>query len=615
MFSPTDTIVAIATPSGRGGIGIVRISGPRAADIARAILATPQALQPRYATHTFVRPGSALPAGTEAAGGNPPRLSDDRARSSEPPERVEAHDFPAGPVLSDTAQGFGSAPSIDEVIATFFPAPHSYTTEDVVEISAHGSPAVLREIVRAAIGAGARLAEPGEFTFRAYLGGRIDLVQAEAVGDLVDAVTPLQARVAFDQLEGTLTRSIAALDASLFDLVARLEASIDFPDEGYHFIDPADVAVTLREVRGGIDRLVSGARLGRVIREGRQIAIVGKPNVGKSSLFNWLLGAERAIVTGIPGTTRDLLRETVDFDGVRLSLVDTAGSRDVQDEIEHEGVARARRAHDVADLVCVMLDASRPLDVDDDGVLLRTARTPRLVIVNKIDLPHAWNTNDLNAAVARAWDSGQVEEMPTLFPEPGRGTPQRGCVQNHVAAERGLQPSLGLLVPSGAGEFEQCDTATGAECRAGAVIEISLKTGAGLSALRGAIKRALEFAEPRVEEPLVTNIRHESLLRDARESIVRALAGLDETEQVLPGVEETARAFAVVDESDRAPERGESLALEAGSSDPAPVRARLSEELVLADLAAARRAFDEVVGKRTSEDVLRVIFERFCVGK
>jgi len=512
VFSPTDTIVAIATPSGRGGIGVVRISGPGAADIARAILATPHALQPRYATHTFVRAGSALSTAREAAGGNAPRPSDDRVTTSASPGHAKTHDFPAGPALSGAALGFGSAPRIDEVVATLFPAPHSYTTEDVVEISAHGSPAVLREIVRAAIGAGARLAEPGEFTFRAYLGGRIDLVQAEAVGDLVDAVTPLQARVAFDQLEGTLTRSIAALDAPLFDLVAKLEASIDFPDEGYHFVDPATVAATLREVRDGIDRLLGGARLGRVIREGRQIAIVGKPNVGKSSFFNWLLGAERAIVTDIPGTTRDLLRETVDFDGVRLSLVDTAGSRDVLDGIEREGVARARRVHDVADLVLVMLDASRPLDVDDDGVLARTAKAPRLILVNKIDLPHAWNTGDVKKAA-------------------------------------------------------------GSGCRAGAVIEISLKTGAGLSALRGSIKRALEFVEPHVEEPLVTNIRHESLLCVARESIVRALAGVDEA--------------------------GE----------------RLSEELVLADLAAARRAFDEVVGKRTSEDVLRAIFARFCIGK
>ncbi|MCX6537977.1 MAG: tRNA uridine-5-carboxymethylaminomethyl(34) synthesis GTPase MnmE [Acidobacteria bacterium] len=503
MFSPTDTIVAIATPSGRGGIGVVRISGPLTADVSRAILATPHPLQPRYATHTFVRPWSAPLAATETPRGGVLRPTKDVAQASASPDLIAAHNFPAVPAASERAPGSGPAQRIDEVVATFFPAPHSYTTEDVVEISAHGSPAVLREIVRAAIGAGARLAERGEFTFRAYLGGRIDLVQAEAVGDLVDAVTPLQARVAFDQLEGTLTRSIAALDAPLFDLVAKLEASIDFPDEGYHFVDPPTVTATLRDVGGGIDRLLGGARLGRIIREGRQIAIVGKPNVGKSSLFNWLVGAERAIVTDIPGTTRDLLRETVDFEGVRLSLVDTAGIRDVQDEIEREGVARARRVHSVADLVFAILDASRPLEADDEEVLARTAKAPRLVIVNKVDLPRAWTTVEL------------------------------------------------VDVP----------------------VEISLKTGAGLSTLRDAIGRALEVAEPRVEAPLVTNIRHEALLRDARESIDRALLGLEAM--------------------------GE----------------RLNEELVLADLAAARRAFDEVVGKRTSEDILRAIFERFCIGK
>ncbi|MCX6545149.1 MAG: tRNA uridine-5-carboxymethylaminomethyl(34) synthesis GTPase MnmE [Acidobacteria bacterium] len=514
MFSPTDTIVAIATPSGRGGIGVVRISGARAADVARAILTTPHELTPRYATHTFVRPGQVPPTAVEGAGDDARQRPEKCARlDAVVPERAEARDFRAGPSLSGVMPCSGTARTIDEVVVTLFPAPHSYTTEDVVEISAHGSPAVLREIVRAAIGAGARLAEPGEFTFRAYLGGRIDLVQAEAVGDLVDAVTPLQARVAFDQLEGTLTRSIAVMDAALFDLVAKLEASIDFPDEGYHFVAPATVAATLRKVRGGIDRLLAGARTGRVIREGRQIAIVGKPNVGKSSLFNWLLGAERAIVTDVPGTTRDLLRETIDFNGVRLSLVDTAGSRDVQDEIEREGVARAHRAHDVADLVCVVLDASRPLDVDDEGVLARTARVPRVIVVNKIDLPRAW----ILAAL-------RIEAL-----------------------------------------------------------EISLKTGAGLSALHDAIQQGLEFTEPRVEEPMVTNLRHESLLHDARESIARALAGLDDTVCALAGLDQVAP--------------------------------HLNEELVLADLAAARRAFDEVVGKRTSEDVLRAIFERFCVGK
>jgi len=514
VFSPTDTIVAIATPSGRGGIGVVRISGVRAAEVACAILATPHALRPRYATHTFARAGTGTWSARESSGNDAIIPTNDVAQTSASLELGTAQDLPARPNAPDGPQdsdrcpnaraAFGTgAPSIDEVVATFFPAPYSYTTEDVVEISAHGSPAVLCEIVRAAIGAGARLAEPGEFTFRAYLGGRIDLVQAEAVGDLVDAVTPLQARVAFDQLEGTLTRAIAALDVPLFDLVVKLEASIDFPDEGYHFVDPQAVVKTLRAIGGGIDRLLGGARLGRVIREGRQIAIVGKPNVGKSSLFNWLLGAERAIVTDIPGTTRDLLRETMDFEGLRLSLVDTAGIRDVDDEIEREGVARARRVHSVADLVLVMLDASGPIGADDEELLARTANAPRLVIVNKVDLPRRWNSGDL----------------------------------------------------------------------AGVPVEISLKTGAGLPLLRDAIARALELAEPRVEAPLVTNIRHEALLRDARESVDRALSGLEAM--------------------------GE----------------RCNEALVLADVAAARRAFDEVVGKRTSDDILRAIFERFCIGK
>ena len=566
MFSPIDTIVAIATPSGRGGIGVVRVSGPRAADVARAILATAQPLEPRHATHTFVR-------------------------------RVATPGDLSGPALTRDSP---AAPTIDEVVATFFPAPHSYTTEDVVEISAHGSPAVLREILRAAIDAGARLAEPGEFTFRAYLGGRIDLVQAEAVGDLVDAVTPLQARVAFDQLEGTLTRSIAALDAQLFDLVTKLEASIDFPDEGYHFVDPPTVAATLRDVVDGIERLIGGARLGRIIREGRQIAIVGKPNVGKSSLFNWLLGAERAIVTAIPGTTRDLLRETVDFDGVRLSLVDTAGIRDVHDEIEREGVARARHVHAVADLVFVMLDASRPLEADDEDVLTRTAPAPRLVIVNKIDLPRAWSSRGFDAA------SGRIQE------------PCRDAVSTEDVVRGGATPTEPPALArneSIARDEKTADagrTTVGAGVGAEDVVEISLKTGAGLSWLREAIVRALELAESRGEEPLVTNIRHEVLLRDARESIDRALVGLsvgDVATQATGAnpVEAESSAFARSCDGPPKPWRRR--------SDPAISEVRLNEELVLADLAAARRAFDEVVGRRTSEDILRAIFERFCIGK
>ena len=196
---------------------------------------------------------------------------------------------------------------IDQVVATYFPAPASYTGDDVVELSAHGSPVVLRAIVSAAIGRGARLAEPGEFTLRAFLNGRIDLMQAEAVNDLIDAATPLQARAAFDQLDGTLTRAIGAIDATLFDLIARLEASVDFPEEGYHFVEPGALAQAIDELLERTAALLGDARRGRLIREGLQIAIVGEPNVGKSSLFNALAGASRAIVTDVPGTTRDLV--------------------------------------------------------------------------------------------------------------------------------------------------------------------------------------------------------------------------------------------------------------------------------------------------------------------
>ena len=274
----------------------------------------------------------------------------------------------------------------DQVVATFFPAPHSYTGEDVVELSAHGSPVVLAGIVSAAMGGGARLAEPGEFTLRAFLNGRIDLPQAEAVADLIDAVTPLQARAAFDQLEGTLTGAIGAIDAGLFDLVARLEASVDFSEEGYHFVEPAELAGALERLMARTGALIADGRRGRLVREGLQVAIAGKSNVGKSSLFNALAGAARAIVTDVPGTTRDLVAEVVDLDGLRVTLVDTAGVRPTQDVVEAEGVTRARQAWDVADVVLVVVDGSAPLDSLDRQLLEETAGRRRLVVSNKSDL-------------------------------------------------------------------------------------------------------------------------------------------------------------------------------------------------------------------------------------
>jgi tRNA modification GTPase len=349
MYSPDDTIVAIATPAGRGGIGVVRVSGPGARGMAAVISDYAHPLEPRRATLTRL-------------------LADGQA--------------------------------VDRAVLTFFPGPHSYTGEDVLEISAHGSPVLLRAIVEASMGAGARLAEPGEFTFRAYLRGRMDLVQAEAVKDLVDAVTPLQARAAFDQLEGTLTSRIAAIDAALFDMSARLEASLDFPDEGYHFVDPSRAAGEIETLASSIDELLADAKRGRLVREGAQIAIVGRPNTGKSSLFNRLAGAGRAIVTDIPGTTRDLLTEVIDLDGIALTLVDTAGLRATpSDVVEAEGMARAHAARRVADVTLVVLDRSRPLSADDEELLSVTAEGPRVLAGNKSDLSPAWVPEEVRARV------------------------------------------------------------------------------------------------------------------------------------------------------------------------------------------------------------------------
>jgi tRNA modification GTPase len=341
VFAIDDTIVAIATPPGRGGIGVVRLSGRDAVNIAARLIVRSQPLEPRRATFTFIRSMD------------------------------------------------GSVN--DEVIVTCFCAPASYTGDDLVEISAHGSPVVLKGIVRLAIERGARLAEPGEFTLRAFLNGRIDLMQAEAVGDLIDAVTPLQARAAFDQLQGTLTSVIGEIDHALFDLVARLEASVDFPEEGYHFVEPASLA---REIDGIVSRtrtLLATARRGRMVREGLQIALVGRPNVGKSSLFNALAGAARAIVNEAPGTTRDLVTETIDLDGLRVTLVDTAGIRESDDPVESEGVRRSRQAATVADLVLALVDGSQsPADSGRDTTT-QHIDNKTLIVQTKADLGDSWH--------------------------------------------------------------------------------------------------------------------------------------------------------------------------------------------------------------------------------
>jgi tRNA modification GTPase len=352
VFSTSDTIVAIATPPGRGGIGIVRLSGSDACGIARRLINRSTPFKPRHAT-----------------------------------------------IAKVTTNEAGAGSTLDQVVVTYFPAPASYTGDDVVEIGAHGSPVILRSIVSAAMAAGARLAEPGEFTLRAFINGRIDLMQAEAVADLIDAVTPLQARTAFDQLNGTLTREISAVDAALFDLIARLEASVDFPEEGYHFIDPGSVRSAIDGVLRRTQALLASARTGRLVREGLQVAIVGATNVGKSSLFNALIGSARAIVTDIPGTTRDLVTETIDLDGLQVTLIDTAGARDTEDVIESAGVARSRQAARAADLVLLVADRSQPW-ADPADIFGSANIGRRLLVASKADLPAAWQKDQAIPVIA-----------------------------------------------------------------------------------------------------------------------------------------------------------------------------------------------------------------------
>lgn len=347
MFSTLDTIVAIATPPGRGGLGVVRLSGPSAQGIAQNLIARKTPLEPRIATVTTV-------------------------------------------VEKTTPDVVFPTTAVDEVVATLFVAPHSYTGEDVVEISGHGSPVLLERIVQLAISAGARLAEPGEFTLRAYLNGRMDLIQAEAVADLINAVTPQQARAAMDQLDGTLTGAITKIHASLFSLIARCEASLDFPDEGFHFVQQNEVRSTLEKLLADLGALIASASRGRLLREGRTVVIVGRPNTGKSSLFNALLGRDRAIVTPIPGTTRDVLSEPVDMLGVPVMLIDTAGLRESVDPIEQEGVARAGAARAGAAMTLLVLDGSSAIAETDFFLLNEHPSGRRVIAVNKGDLPSAF---------------------------------------------------------------------------------------------------------------------------------------------------------------------------------------------------------------------------------
>jgi len=361
-----DTIVAVATAAGRGGIGVVRLSGPDARKIARPMLRLRHELEPgRAAFGELVEPE---------------RIATGEEEVKIPTSRAEdAREMGHPGVATQRAR-------IDEVVVTYFARPHSYTTDDIVEISAHGSPVVLRHIVELCVAAGARLAEPGEFTMRAFLNGRIDLTQAEAVRDLIDSQTLYQAKVAAQQLDGALSRRLQPIKQKLVELIAMLEAGIDFAEDDVSVMPHGAISDHIFSVHKPLWMLSFSFGYGKIVHEGLTLAIVGRPNVGKSSLFNQLVEQERAIVTATPGTTRDLVSETVAIGGIPVKLVDTAGIRKALDEAESIGIQKSMEALADADLVLLVHDASQPWTAEDKDLLHQVRDRDLVVIENKIDL-------------------------------------------------------------------------------------------------------------------------------------------------------------------------------------------------------------------------------------
>ncbi len=343
LDAATDTIAAISTPPGRGGIGIVRLSGPQALSIAVQLVRPHQPLEHAHA-----------------------RLAD-----------------VLDPVVAD-------GPRIDEALVTFFASPNSYTAEDLIEIAAHGSPVVLEIVLRRALELGARLAEPGEFTQRAFLAGRLDLTQAEAVRDLIDAQTLTQARQAASQMGGALSRRAAPAKQSLVELIAMLEAGVDFAEDDIDVTPKAEIARRIEMILPPLAALEASFARGRIVHDGLTMAIVGRPNVGKSSLFNRLVQRDRAIVTASPGTTRDLVSERISIGGIPIELVDTAGFREgagqLLEEAEQLGIRRSHEALADAALVLIVLDATQPLNNEDHRLLAAVDGRPAIVAQNKIDL-------------------------------------------------------------------------------------------------------------------------------------------------------------------------------------------------------------------------------------
>ncbi|MFN3987350.1 MAG: tRNA uridine-5-carboxymethylaminomethyl(34) synthesis GTPase MnmE [Rhodocyclaceae bacterium] len=440
-------IAAIATAPGRGGIGVIRVSGSALGEFAQAL--TGRLPKPRHAG--FVR-------------------------------------------FRDAA-----AQAIDEGILLYFPAPHSFTGEDVLELQGHGGPVVMRLLLQRCVELGARLAEPGEFSRRAFLNGKMDLAQAEAVADLIEASTAAAARSALRSLSGVFSDGVNALKDELIDLRMLVEATLDFPEEEIDFLQKARAFERLAHIRASLDALLDKAAQGVLLRQGMNVVLVGQPNVGKSSLLNALAGDDRAIVTDIAGTTRDALREEIELEGVPVHVIDTAGLRETQDPVERIGVERTWREIERADVILRLVDARVGLTEDDRAIDLRMPPgVPRLTVVNKIDL------------------TGEA-----------------------AGADRGG------------------DTV---------VLRVSAKAAAGLDALRRELLAVVGWHADG-EDTVIARERHVSALR-------RAAAHVATAESLVGAL-----------------------------------------ELFAEELRLAHECVGEITGEFTSDDLLGVIFSRFCIGK
>jgi tRNA modification GTPase len=424
-MSNTDTIVAISTPPGRGGIGIVRLSGPASKPIAEQALKLRQPLA--HATARFAE------------------------------------------ILHDGSK-------LDEAIVTWFAAPHSYTAEDVVEIAAHGSPVVLDHLLRHALANGARLARPGEFTERAFLNGRLDLTQAEAVRDLIEANTLVQARLAAEQMGGALSRRIAPVKELLVALIASLEAGIDFAEDDIDLLPSPAITQQITAIEEALKPIAASYSTGRLIHDGLTLAIVGPPNAGKSSLFNRLIERDRAIVTPIAGTTRDLITERISLAGIPVELIDTAGLREAADQAEQIGIVKTREAIADADMILAVFPATEiaknaaPTSFDNFDWILELAPARTIFVANKIDL-----------APESSSQANILRQVTALATE-----------RSDSLVESAALPLVAF---------------------------VSALTGEGITALRQQILNLLQAASPGVESGMLTTVRHHQAITECQAAL------------------------------------------------------------------------------------------------